>query len=68
MEYLVVILIWQFGKSHNEHQIKCKSFLLQAWASYHTVLKTANLKSCQEWFYRKLPNLSLANNSGYMVY
>ena len=40
--YLVVALIWQFGTSHKHLQIKCMPFRLQAWVSFHTVLKAAN--------------------------
>ena len=42
-------------------------FILQAWVSLHTVLKAANLKSCQQCFLSKPPNIMFANNSVYMV-
>ena len=49
MVYLAMIL---FGESHEDHQINCMPLLsqlhynsLQAWASFHKVLKSANLKS-----------------------
>ena len=64
MVYLAVILIWRFGKSHKDHKIKCTP--LQAWFSFHTVLKTANLKF-QVIFLNKSPNNLLANNFTYMV-
>ena len=40
--YLAVALIWRFGESHKYRQMKCTPFRLQAWVSFHTVLKTAN--------------------------
>ena len=42
-------------------------FILQAWVSLHTVLKTTNLKSRQQCFLSKPPNIIVANNSTYMV-
>ena len=65
-----MILIWQFG-----NQVKiAKSyaiiypFILQAWVSLHKVLKTINLKSRQQYFLSKPPNIMFANNSAFMVY
>ena len=43
-------------------------FILQAWVSLHAVLYTANLKSCQQRFLSKPPNIMFANTSAYTVY
>ena len=43
-------------------------FILQAWVSLHTVLKTANLKSCQQRFLSKPLNIMFAYISAYTVY
>ena len=46
---VTVILIWWFGESHKDHQIKhmpfINQFILLAWVSFHTVLKTTTIKS-----------------------
>ena len=66
-----MILIWQFGDCVKIAKLTyaiIDPFVLQAWVSLHTVLKTANLKSCQQRFLNKLPNIMYANNSAYMVY
>ena len=36
--------------------------------SLHTVLKTANLKSCQQCLLSKMPNIMFANYFAYMVF
>ena len=43
-------------------------FILQAWVSLHTVLKSASLKSRQWYFLNKPPNILFANISAYTVY
>ena len=43
-------------------------FILQAWVSLHTELKSANLKSHQQCFLSKPPNIMFANISAYTVY
>ena len=40
---------------------------LQAWISLHAEPKPANLKSCQQHFLSKPPNITLTNISGYTV-
>ena len=65
-----MILILQFGDRVNIPKLTYTiiyPFILQAWVSLQTVLKTANLKSCQQRFLSKLPNIMLANNSAYTV-
>ena len=42
--------------------------MLQVWVSLHTVLKTTNLKSCQQRFLSRPPNTMFTNNSAYTVY
>ena len=42
-------------------------FILQAWVSLHTLLKSANLKSRQQCCLSKLPNIMFANISAYTV-
>ena len=42
-------------------------FILQAWVFLHAVLKSANLKSCQQRYLSKPPNIMLANISAYTV-
>ena len=41
--YLMVIFIWWFGKSHNDHQIKfmpfIEPFILRVLVSFHIVKK-----------------------------
>ena len=62
-----MILIWRFGDCQITYAI-IDPFILQAWVSLHTVLKTANLKSRQHRFLSKPPNIMFANNSAYTVY
>ena len=50
-EIVTVILIWWFGiciKIAKLTYAIIDPFILQAWISLHTVLKYANLKSCQQ--------------------
>ena len=67
-----MILIWRSHKDHIKIAILTYAiidpFILQAWVSLHTVLKTANLKSCQQRFLNKPPNIMVTNNSAYTVY
>ena len=58
------LAIWQSCK---DHQTNLRHpFILQAWVSLRTVLKIANLKSCQRLL-SKMPNIMFANNSAYTV-
>ena len=62
------MLIWQFGDRVEIAKVTyaiIDPFILQAWFSLHTVLKTANLKSRQQQFLSKLPNIMFANISAY---
>ena len=65
-----MILIWQFGERIEIAKLTyaiIDPFILQAWVSLHTVLKSANLKSRQQRCLSKLPNIMSANISAYMV-
>ena len=66
-----MILIWRFGKRIKITKLPytiIDPFLLQAWVSLHTVLKSANLKSRQQQVLRKPPNIMFTNISAYMVH
>ena len=69
--YLVVTLIWKFGKYWNNHQIKCtpssKAYILQVWVVFLQYSKMPILKPCQWHCLSKLPNIWLADNSIYTV-
>ena len=63
-----MILIWRFGDRVNIAKLTYTIIdpsILQAWVFLHAVLKTANLKSRQQHFMSKLPNIMFANNSAY---
>ena len=60
---LLHILIWWFGESLHDSP----SLYMQAWVSFYTVIKIANLKSRQQHFLSKLPNIIFANISAYTV-
>ena len=65
-----MILIWRFGDHIKIAKLTyaiINPFILQAWVSLYTVLKTANLKSCQQRFLSKPPNVMFTNNSAYAV-
>ena len=65
-----MILIWRFGERIKIAKLTyaiMDPFILQAWVSLHTVLKSANLKSCQQHYLSKPPNIMFANISAYMV-
>ena len=65
-----MILIWRFGERVKIAKLTyaiINLFILQAWVSLHTELKSANLKSRQQRFLNKLPNIMFANISAYMV-
>lgn len=51
---VVVNLIWLFGETRKDCQVKYTLFLnpliMQVWDCFHTVLKTANLKSVDNVF------------------
>ena len=67
---LTVILIWRFGDHVKITKLTyaiIDPFILQAWVSLHTVMKSTNLKSCQQHFLSKLPNIVLAYISAYTV-
>ena len=52
-EILTVILIWRFGDHVKIAKLTyaiIDPFILQAWVSIHTVLKSTNLKSRQQHF------------------
>ena len=62
-----MILIWQFGESHKDRQIKCISFiepLILKHSAHEVVLITANLNTTSS---HKLPNTWHINNSTYMA-
>ena len=66
----MVILIWQFGDHIKIAKLSyaiIDPFILQAWVSLHTVLKTTNLKSHQQRLLSKTPNIMFSNNSAYTV-
>ena len=66
-----MILIWWVGDRVKITKLTytiIDSFILQAWVSLHTELKTTNLKSCQQRFLSKPPSIRFANNSTYTVY
>ena len=61
---LTVIIIWQFGDCVKIAKLTyaiTNQFILQAWVSLYTVLKTANLKSHQQRFLSISPNIMFAN-------
>ena len=65
-----MILIWRFGDHMKIAKLSyaiIDPFILQAWVSLHTVLKTANLQSHQQHPLSKTPNIMFTNNSAYMV-
>ena len=65
-----MILIWRFGDRVKISKLTYAiiyPFILQAWVSLHTVLKTANLKSHKQHFLSKPPNTMFTNNSAYIV-
>ena len=65
-----MILIWWFGKCIKIAKLTytiIDPFILQAWVSLHTVLKSANLKSHQQRVLSKPPNKMFANISAYTV-
>ena len=65
-----VILIWLFDYRVKIAKLTCAiidPFILQAWVFLYTVLKATNLKSRQQRFLGKLPNIMFTNNSAYMV-
>ena len=65
-----MILIWRFGDHVKIAKLTyaiIDPFILQAWVSLHTVLKTANLKSRQQRVLGKPPNIMFANNCLYGI-
>ena len=69
-EILTVTLIWRFGEHVKIAKLTyaiIDLFVLQAWVSLHTELKSANLKSCQQRFLSKPPNIMFVNISAYTV-
>ena len=65
-----MILIWRFGECIKIAKLTyaiIDPFIPQAWVSLHTELKSANLKSYQQHFLSKPPNIMLANISAYTV-
>ena len=64
-----MILNWRFGDCVKVAKlIYIIIDLLQAWVFLHAVRKSANLKSRQQCFLRKLPNIMFAYIFAYMVY
>ena len=66
-----MILIWQFGEHIEIAKLTyaiIDPFILQAWVFLHTVLKSANLKSCQQHCLSKPPNIMSTNISAYTVH
>ena len=61
------LAIWQLRKIAKLTYANIDPFILQAWVSIHTVLKCANLKSRQQRFLSKPPNIMFTNNSAYTV-
>ena len=61
------LAIWQSRKDCQINLRHYRSIYTAAWVSLHTVLKTANLKSRQQRFLSKPPNIMFANNSAYTV-
>ena len=65
-----MILIWRFGEHVKIAKLTyaiIDLFILQTWVSLHTEMKSANLKSRQQRFLSKLPNIMFANISAYTV-
>ena len=65
-----MILIWRFGERVKIAKLTyaiIDLFILQAWISLHTELKSTNLKSRQQRFLSKPPNIMFANISAYTV-
>ena len=59
-----MILIWRVGDHVKVIKLTYAIIdpsILQAWVSLYTVLKTANLKSNQQHFLSKPPNIMFAN-------
>ena len=61
------MMIWQLRKDHQINLLHYRSIYIhyKRGFSLHTVLKAANLKSRQQHFLNKLPNIMFANNSAY---
>ena len=65
-----MILIWRFGNCIKIAKLNytiIDPFILQAWISLHTLLKSASLKSYQQCFLSKQPNIIIAYISAYTV-
>ena len=67
-----MILLWQFGDRINIAKLTyaiINPFILQTWVFLHTctLMKSANLKSCQHRFLSKPPNITSAYISAYTV-
>ena len=66
-----MILIWRFSDRVKIAKLTyaiIDPFIPEAWVSLHTVLKIVNLKSRQQRFLSRPPNITFANNSAYTIY
>ena len=62
------LVIWRSRKDYQINLHHFNPFILQAWVSLHTVMKSTNLKSRQQHFLSKPPNIMFTYISAYMVY
>ena len=56
------VLIWHFANRAKMAKLTytiIDPFMLQAWVFLHTLMKSTNLKSCQQRFLSKPPNIML---------
>ena len=64
-DFNLVVCLFMIAKLNVCHS---PSLHMQAWVSFYTVIKAANLKSCQQCFLSKLPNIMFTNISVYTAY